>query len=169
MAILLGASVGARSFGAGQGQGLLARQLHRVHVARVALRLGDELLVVTRTDHRPARALDDLRHDALLASGPGRDRPAACDTPSRPLPGGCAHLGEPLEVCCAEGWSAAVAIALEVAAPTLPDRPRVRRARRPRGGRDASARPAGPDGARVPRARARAPGPDRRAGRCDLG
>lgn len=59
-------------FGAGHGQDLLARELHRVHVARVALRLGDEILVVARPDHGPARALNDLRHAPLLAAPPGR-------------------------------------------------------------------------------------------------
>src|SRR6266851_1604604 len=56
------AMINSFSFGTGHGQDLLARQLHRVHVFRVALRLGDELVVVPRANHRSTRTLDDLGH-----------------------------------------------------------------------------------------------------------
>src|SRR5438874_9610567 len=62
--------------------------------------------------------------------------------------GGCAHLGE----------------TLEIAAPTLPDGPRLRRARRAGRGRKSVARTPGTAGARLPGTRARAAGADRRGG-----
>src|SRR5262249_53146436 len=83
------------SFGSGHGQDLLARELHRVSVTRVLLRLRHQRVFIARPHHHAARTFDDLAHRASLDRGLSRHVRYCPARLARRLPSLWRKLGRP--------------------------------------------------------------------------